>query len=73
MVHPPKGIVWSRVWMLSGDGWDPRYRFMSTSLESWDCREGQFKGMGYHGKSTILIVFTRKDGDFHGLCSFQGG
>ena len=21
-----------------------------------------------HGKSTILMVFTRKDGDFHGLC-----
>ena len=21
-----------------------------------------------HGKNTILMVFTRKDGDFHGLC-----
>ena len=21
-----------------------------------------------HEKSTILMVFTRKDGDFHGLC-----
>ena len=21
-----------------------------------------------HGKSTILMVFTRKNGDFHGLC-----
>ena len=43
-----------------------------SEAEKWDkltyLKERIWKKRHSHGISTILMVFTRKDGDFHGLC-----